>query len=44
MNVEQKKFIGYAMINSEIKSMEEFPEIKGRTILTKLPLEKPLAF
>ena len=44
MNVEQKKFIGYAVIDSEVKPMEEFNEIKGKIILTKLPLEKPLAF
>lgn len=44
MNVEQKKFIGYALIDSEILPVEEFPETKNRSILTRSPLDKMLAF
>lgn len=29
MNVEQKKFIGYAVVDSDISPIEEFTELKG---------------
>ena len=44
MNVEQKKFIGYARVDSEIKSIDEFSEIRGRRVLTPILLDRPLGF
>lgn len=44
MNVEQKKFIGYARVNSDILPLEEFPELRGRRVLTPILLDRPLGF
>jgi hypothetical protein len=44
MSVEQKQFLGYAQVNSDIKPINEFPELSHHLLSTPINIKTLSAF